>query len=103
MAGARGASEAIESVPAELEDRPLGNLGRPGDLVARIEEEPAKTDLLRGCSDRGCVAKLHEALDESDPLLQEIEVIVDGRQAARGVGPPLRQGGEGVGPIELRI
>jgi len=48
-------SEAIKSVPAQLEYRPLGNLGRPGDLVAWIEQEPAKTDLVRGRDDRGGV------------------------------------------------
>ena len=58
---ARSASEAIKSVSAELECGPLGNLGRPGNLVARLEQEPAKSDLARGRGDRGGVAKVHEA------------------------------------------
>src|SRR3954469_20313612 len=62
-AAARCPSEAIQSVPVQLEYGPSGNLVRPADLVTRVEQEPANGELLRGRGDRGGVAKLHEAFD----------------------------------------
>src|SRR5207249_2737808 len=94
---------AIEPVSAELECGPLDNLARPGNLVAGIEQEPAKADLLRGRADRGGITKLHQALDGSDSLLQQVAVVGLDRQGPGGVRTSLRQGRDGAGSIELGV
>jgi len=96
-------SEAIEPVSVQLECRALGKLGRPRNLIAGIEQEPAKADLLRGLGDGGGVAKVHEAFDETDSLLQEVAIVAHDRQRPGGVRTSFRQGRHGSGPIELGV
>src|SRR3954462_12909823 len=103
MAAARCASEAIKPVSVQLEYGPPGNLVRPANLVPRVEQEPAKAELLRGRGDRGGIAKLHEAFDRSDSSLQQVAVVAHDRQRACGVRTSLGQRGDGARPIELRV
>src|SRR4051812_23163930 len=103
MAAARRAPEAIKSISVQLECGPLSNLIRPTKLVTRVEQEPAKAELLRGRGDRGGVAKLHEAFDGSDSSLQQVAVVAHDRQRACGVRASLGERRDGARPVELRV